>query len=187
MSRIAYILSFILVTTLMGNALAEDKALSAEVAPKSTALPLKIGVLDWQALKTKSPQAEKAMKRLEKEFKGRKEGIEEKQKAFETKYEKFQRDKEVMAEAERVKAERELNRMQQEMRGLQEEFQSDVMARQREEMEKFLAIVNEVVEKFSKQNSYDAIFTQEVTLYSSDKVDVTPAILEKLKQEKQGQ
>lgn len=165
---------------------AEKDAKAKEVGVATTTPALKIGVLDWQLLAAKSPQADMAGKRLEKEFKGRKEAFVEKQKQFEAKHEKLQRDKEVMSEAERVKAERELGKLQQDLRTLQEENQADYASRHREEMDKFLNIVKEVLDKYAVQEKFDVILPQDATLYVADRVDVTAIILEKLKQEKKG-
>jgi len=159
-------------------------ASAAEEKKAASAAELSIGTLDWQSLLTKAPQAEKASKRLEKEFKARKEGIDEKQKTLETKIDKFQRDKDAMAATERTKAERELGKMQQDLRDQQEEFQNDYVGRQREEMDKFLSVVKDVVQKYAKEHHFDLILPQETTMYASEKINLTAAILEKLKQEK---
>lgn len=170
-----------------GTALADQKAAKAAVAPeKEAAVSFKVGVLDWQLLAAKSPQADSAGKRLEKEFKSRKDAFVEKQKQLETKHEKLQRDKEVMSEAERTKSERELMKLQQDLRTIQEENQSDYATRHREEMDKFLNVVKEVVDKYAVQEKFDLILPQDATLYVSDRMDITPVILEKLKHEKKG-
>src|SRR5438067_215544 len=72
---------------------------------ETSSLPTKIGVLDWQQLLAKAPQAEEAGKRLEKEFQTPKDNLMKKQKDFQAKQEKLGRDKDVMSEAERKKVE----------------------------------------------------------------------------------
>jgi len=156
-------------------------------ASDKTAAPLKLGVLDWQQLVAKSPQAEMAGKRLEKEFKGRKDTFMAKQKDYEAKQEKLQRDKDIMSEIERTKAERELTKLQQELRNLQEENQSDYSIRHREEMDKFLNIVKSIVDEYSKKEQYDVILPQDTTLFAADRVDITQNILDKLKADKKSQ
>lgn len=178
MRKLAFLTTLILVAAVPSMAIAEkDK----KEATPSTAKALKIGVLDWQLLVAKSPQAEQAGKRLEKEFKERKDTFLEKQKQLEAKHEKFQRDKDIMADAERVKAEREITKLQQDLRNLQEENQADYAARHREEMDKFLNTVKNVVDDYAKKEQFDLILPQDTTLFTAERIDITAAILDKLK------
>ena len=183
MKKRTFITALILVAALPNISLAASEKNKKETVAAVASAP-KIGILDWQLLVAKSPQAEQAGKRLEKEFKERKETFLEKQKQLETKHEKFQRDKDIMAEAERVKAERELTKLQQDLRNLQEENQADYSARHREEMDKFLNTVKAVVDEYAKKEQFDLILPQDTTLFTADRMDITTAILEKLKSEK---
>jgi outer membrane protein len=162
---------------------AEKDKKENSVKEKSTPA-IKVGVLDWQMLIAKSPQAEQAGKRLEKEFKDRKDTFMDKQKQLETKNEKFQRDKDIMADAERVKAERELSKLQQDLRNLQEENQADYAVRHREEMDKFLNLVKSIVDEYAKKEHFDLILPLDTTLFAAERIDITMAILEKLKADK---
>lgn len=140
----------------------------------------KIGVLDWQQLLAKAPQAEDAGKRLEKEFQGQKDRLVNKQKEYQTKREKLQRDKDVMSAQEKSKKEKELLKLEQDVRRLDEELRSDYTTRQREEMDDFIKIVKDIVDKFAQEEAYDMVVLQEATLYISERVDITEKILEKL-------
>lgn len=142
--------------------------------------PLKVGVLDWQQLLTKAPQAEEAGKRLEKEFQGRKDKLVSKQKDFQTKQEKLQRDRDVMSEAERTKSEKELTKLQQDLRHLDEELRSDYTTRHREEMDEFINLVRDVVSKVAAEEKYDLVLPQEATLFMAERIDVTEKVLQKL-------
>ncbi|MEY3183009.1 MAG: hypothetical protein RLZ35_994 [Pseudomonadota bacterium] len=184
MRKLTALTTLLVVAALPNISIAGDK--EKKDSPVSVTKALKIGVLDWQLLVAKSPQAEQAGKRLEKEFKERKEVFLEKQKQLEKKHEQFQRNKDIMAEAERVKAERELTKLQQDLRNLQEENQADYTARHREEMEKFLSTVKSIVDAYGKEEQFDLILPQDTTLFSADRIDVTNTILEKLKADKKG-
>lgn len=146
--------------------------------------PTKIGVLDWNELLMKAPQAEEAAKRLEKEFQGRKDALIAKQKTFQTKQEKLTRDKDVMAAGERKEIENELANLQQDVRHLNEKLGSDYNARQREEMDDFLSIVRKEVDAFAKDNEYRLVIPKDATIYTADSIDVTDTILESLKKAK---
>lgn len=142
--------------------------------------PIKIGVLDWQLLSSKAPQAQEASKRLEKEFQDRKDKFIGKQKEFQSSQEKLQKDKDVMSEAERSKLEKNLAKMQQDLRHMDEELRSDYTARYREEMDNFISVVREVVDKLAQEEKYDLVLPQETTLFMADRIDVTEKVLQRL-------
>ncbi len=149
--------------------------------PETPSLPTKIGVLDWQQLLSKAPQAEEAGKRLEQEFKTPKDNLLKKQKDFQAKQEKLGRDKDVMSEAERKKLENELTKMQQDLRRQDEELRSDYTARHQEEMGDFLKVVREVVDTLAKEKKFDLVLPQDATIYMAERVNVTDDVLESLR------
>lgn len=158
-------------------------ALSSSVAfanPTEIAPANKIGILDWEKLLTESPQAKEAKTRLDKDFQGRKDKLYSTQKDYQSKQERLQRDREILSEAEKMKLDKELNKIQQELRHMDEEFRSDYTASHREEMDKFVAIVREVVEKLAKEEKYDLVIPQEATLYMDNRIDVTDKVLQRL-------
>lgn len=161
-------------------ALAASDAQTSTPAKESTGSHAKIGVLDWQQLLTKAPQAEEAGKRLEKEFQARKDKLINKQKDFQAKQEKIQRDRDTMSDAERSKSEKELTKLQQDLRHMDEELRSDYTARHREEMDDFIKIVREVVDKLAAEEKYDLVLPQEATLFMNERIDVTEKVLQRL-------
>ena len=162
-------------------ALAAAEATAAkDSAAAATAASMKIGVLDWQQLLTKAPQAEEAAKRLEKEFQGPKTTLMNKKKEFDAKQEKLQRDRDTMSAAELSKSEKDLTKLQQDLRHLDEELRSDYTARQREEMDEFIKIVREVVDKLAADEEINLVLPQEATLFINERIDVTEQVLKRL-------
>lgn len=139
-----------------------------------------IGVLDWQVLLAKAPQADAAGKRLEKEFEKPKNDLINKQKEFQSKREKMQRDADTLSSAEKTKREKELVKMEQDLRRLDEELRSDYTARHREEMDNFIKTVKDVVDKLAEEQKYDVVLPQEATLYVADRINITAKVLERL-------
>jgi len=142
--------------------------------------PLKVGVIDWQPLLTKSPQSEEASSRLENEFKEPKASLIKKQKEFQAKQEKLQRDKDTMSDVERGKGEKELAKMGQDYRRMEEEFRSNLQERQKVEMDDFMKAVREVVDKIAVEEKYDLVIPQDGLLYIADRIDITDKVLEGL-------
>lgn len=146
----------------------------------AAAADAQIGVLDWQQLLTKAPQAEEAGKRLEKEFQAPKDKLVNKQKEFQTKRDKWQRDKDAMSATERGKKEKDLAKLEQELRRMDEELRSDYTNRHREEMDDFIKLVREAVDKLAKEDKFDLVIPQEATLYVADRIDITEKVLNRL-------
>ena len=169
-----YLIRFFLLTACITLVSALTTVLASEAST------VKVGVLDWQQLFSKAPQAEEAGKRLEKEFQGAKDRLINKQKEFQTKRDKLQRDKDVMSAHERAKKEKELAKMEQDLRRMDEELRSDYTTRHREETDDFVKTVREIVENFAADQKYDLVLPQEATIYVSDRVDITDTILTKL-------
>jgi outer membrane protein len=161
-------------------------AIAAEATAKEATTPnlTKIGVLDWQQLLTKAPQAEEAGKRLEKEFQARKDKLMDMQKKFQSEQEKLARDRATMSDNERGKSEKNITKLQQDLRHLDEELRSDYTARHREEMDEFIKIVREVVDKLAAEEKYDLVLPQEATLFMNERIDVTEKVLQRLSKAK---
>ncbi len=172
MNKFISVLGLLLGLSLSSVALGAADAVAA-TAPK-------LGVLDWQRLVSTAPQAKEAGKRLEAEFQGVSQKLTEKQNDFQAKRSKMQRDKDVLSVAERAKKEKELTKLEQDIRRMDEELRAETTTRHREEMDDFLRLVREVVEKLGQEQGYDAIFSQEVMAYYAERIDITDMILERL-------
>lgn len=173
MKHFIRLLSLVLSLSLGSTLVFAETVQSAENAAK-------LGVLDWQRLVSTAPQAKEAAKRLETEFQGPSQKLNDKQNDFQAKRTKLQRDRDVLSASERAKKEKEVAKLEQEIRRLDEELRAETTTRHREEMDDFLRVVREVVEKFGQEKQYDAIFSQEVMAYFSDRVDITDQILDRL-------
>ncbi|MDB6096828.1 MAG: outer membrane protein OmpH [Francisellaceae bacterium] len=140
-----------------------------------------IGVLDIEEILTKSPQAERASKTLEKEFTGRKEKLVSKHEAWQEKQKKITRDKDILSKADKEKAEKEIAKLQTELRDLEEEFRNDYNTRNREEIENLSKIVKEVVNNVAKDEKIDAVFSSQTAIYVGPNADVTQKVMAALK------
>ncbi len=183
-----HLMRLINLALVLGTTVAVAAPATAAVEPaaqttstETSGSPLKIGVMDWQLLLTKAPQAEEASKRLEKEFQTPQENLNKKKKDFQAKQEKLGRDKDVLSEAERKKLEIELTKMQQDLRRMDEELRSDHATRQQEEMADFLKVVREVVDGIAKEKKIDLVLPNDVTIYVDNRVNVTDDVLESLR------
>lgn len=140
----------------------------------------KIGVVNAAVVLDKSPQKEKALARLEKEFLSRSKSLEKKHKALLSKQDKLLKDGAVMGATERQAAERKILTEQRELKRLQDEYSEDLSIRRNEELRKLEQEIAQTIVDLAKKESYDLVVYQGV-IYASEKIDLTDKVLEVLK------
>jgi len=140
---------------------------------------LKIGVVNIGAVLEKAPQAEKAKKRLEQEFKPRDTQLVNQQKDIQVMQEKLKKDASVMGESQRNKLEVELQDKIRDAKRSQQEFSEDFNARRNDELGKLQRRIVEAIKAIAKDQEFDLILTDGV-IYSSPQMDITSQLQQKL-------
>lgn len=140
---------------------------------------LKIGVVNVARVLEKAPQAEKAQKRMEKEFSPRKKHLDAQVKEIKKLDEKLARDASVMGESERRKLERDILAKKREAKRTQQEISEDFNMRRNEELGKLQRRILEAVRALAKDEKYDLLLTDGV-IYNSQQIDVTEQVQKKL-------
>jgi outer membrane protein len=140
----------------------------------------KIGVVNAPRVLEQAPQADAARKKLEKEFATRDRDLVAAQKDLKGLEDRMQKDGAIMSEAERARVERDILNKRRELKRETTEFQEDVNFRRNEEMAKIQTQIAEAIIALSKEQGFDMVLGTGV-VYASEKVDVTDAIIERLK------
>ena len=140
----------------------------------------KIGVVNVQQVLTSIPQTEAATKKLEKEFGSRDRAIGKDNKELESLADRLKKDGAIMSEAERVRVERDITTKQRDLKRKAEEFQEDLNFRRNEEMQAIQKKIAANVRDYAKENAYDFILVNSA-VYFSDRVNITDAIIERMK------
>jgi outer membrane protein len=140
---------------------------------------LKVGVVNIPAVLEKAPQAEKAKKRLEQEFKPRDNQLVSQQKDIQALQEKLKKDASVMGESQRNKVENELQNKIRDAKRAQQEFSEDFNARRNDELGKLQKRIVESIRAIAKDQEFDLILTDGV-IYSSPQMDITSQLQQKL-------
>ena len=148
----------------------------------TAAAEIKIGIVNPAVLLEKSPQAEAARKRLEREFAPRDRELVRRQKELRKLEERLARDGAVMSEAERRKLEREIRSRRRDIKRAQDEFREDFNIRRNEEFGKLQRQVYRAIVSLAKEEKYDLILGDGV-LYAGKKVDITNRVLQRLKED----
>ncbi len=140
---------------------------------------LKIGFVNIPAVLEKAPQAEKAKKRLEKEFSPRDKQLVTQQKEIQNLEEKMTRDSSVMGESERRNLEKDILNKKRDAKRAQQEFSEDFNLRRNDELGKLQRRIVEVIREIAKDQNFDLLLTDGV-IYASEQIDVTSQVQEKL-------
>jgi len=142
----------------------------------------KIGAVNANRILQESPQAEAAIKMLEKEFSPRDKSLVAAQKKIKALEDKFNKDRAIMSEQERSKLERELVAQKRDLKRNQDEFREDLNFRRNEEFGKIQKRVVVAIQKIAKENNYDVILGEGV-IFASTKVDISGLVIDYLKKE----
>jgi len=140
---------------------------------------LKVGFVNIPAVLEKAPQAEKAKKRLEKEFSPRDKQLVAQQKEIQSLDEKLTKDAAVMGESARVNLEKDILNKKRDAKRAQQEFSEDFNVRRNEELGKLQRRIVEAIREIAKDQNFDLLLTDGV-IYASDKIDVTSQVQQKL-------
>lgn len=152
------------------------------ISPAVNAADLKIGFIDAERINRESVPAERATKKLEKEFAPREQElrkIEQQAKALQAQLEK---DGLTMSETERRNKEQELGRQSREFQRLQREFREDLNLRRNEELSALFERANKVIKQIAESEKYDLIIQEAV--YRSPRIDITEKVLKALSSDK---
>ena len=139
----------------------------------------KIGFVDVEKLSESAPQIRSAQMKMDAEFGSREKQIIALQREIEALEEALARDGAVMSDTERSKKEREILGKRRDGKRVQDEFRDDINIRRNEILRKVNTEIGKAIEEYAKKNGYDLILAQGV-MYSSNKVDITAAVLKKL-------
>ncbi|MDD3517243.1 MAG: OmpH family outer membrane protein [Chromatiales bacterium] len=157
--------------------------LSLLLASLSTAVAAetKIGFVNINRLIEQAPQAEAASKGLEREFSPRNAELTTERDALRQMQQRLERDGDVMPADKRADLERDFRNRSREFKRAQEMFTEDLNARRNEEIAKVQRLIFNAILELAEQEQYDLIVTESV-LFASTRIDLTPRILERLKQ-----
>ncbi len=144
------------------------------------AAELKIGVVNAAMVLDKSPQKERALARLEKEFSARSKSLERKVKDLRARQAKLAKDAAILSADERKAKERSILSEQRELKRLGDEYSEDLSIRRNEELRKLEKDIAKTIIEVAKKESYDLVLYQGV-IHASKSINITDKVLEILK------
>ena len=142
------------------------------------AAELKIGFIDADRINRESVPAERATKKLEKEFAPREQDLRKLEQQIKSLQGHLEKDGLTMSESERRTKEQELGRQTREFQRMQREFREDLNLRRNEELAALFERANKVIRQIAEAEKFDLILQEAV--YRSPRIDITEKVLKAL-------
>ncbi len=152
------------------------------LAAQAQAADLKIGFIDAERINRESVPAERATKKLEKEFAPREQELRKMDQQIKTLQAQLEKDSLTMSETDRRNKEQELGRMTREFQRLQREFREDLNLRRNEELAALFERANKVIKQIAEADKFDLILQEAV--YRNPRIDITDKVLKALAADK---
>ena len=143
----------------------------------------KIAYVDANVLVEQSPQSRQVEQELEAAFAGRQDELRGRIEKFRAANEDFEKNALLLSEEERAAKARELQAEQREIQRTQRDFREDLEAERQRRIRELETLISAVVLEVSRSGGYDLVVQQAV--YASPDIDITAAVLERLKQHAQ--
>ena len=154
----------------------------AQAAQATPGAELKIGFIDADRINRESVPAERATKKLEKEFAPREQELRRIEGQIKSLQGQLEKDGLTMSDSDRRTKETELGRQTREYQRLQREFREDLNLRRNEELAALFERANRVIKQVAESEKYDLIVQEAV--YRSPRIDITEKVLKALASEK---
>lgn len=145
---------------------------------------LKIGYVDVVKVIEQAPQAKPAQERLDAEFEPRNKKLVDMREKIKTLEQELEKNTLVLRQPERQSKEKELFIIKRNVRRETQQFREDYNMRRNEELAAVQKVVYKTIIDIAKKRKFDLIL-HGGTIYTSDKIDITGVVLEKLRRKLQ--
>lgn len=146
------------------------------------AADLKIGFVDAERIRRESGPAQKAQKKLEKEFAERDKELQKVAKQVKDLQSSLEKDAVTMSESDKRNKEAELARLNREFQRVQREFREDLNLRKNEELGGIIERADKAIKSIAEAEKFDLIVQEAV--FRSSRIDITDKVIKALSAEK---
>jgi len=140
-----------------------------------------VGFVDVNRVMEQSPQARNVSERLQGEFEPAQAEMRDRQQRMQTIQSRLERDADVMSDDERRELESEFRDLQRSLQRMQNDLAEDFNARRNEALSNLQRLIMTEVQEYARANDLDLVVGEGV-FYASSSVDITDAVLERLRQ-----
>ena len=139
---------------------------------------LKIGFVNTERIFREAGPAQKAQKKLEKEFAQRDAELQKMAKQARDLQSALEKESVTLSEADKGKKERDLATVNRDFQRMQREFREDLNVRRNEELASVQERANKVIKEIADGEKFDLIVQDAV--FASPKIDITEKVLKAL-------
>ncbi len=140
---------------------------------------IKMGVVNVGKIMEKAPQADQAIKNLEREFAPRDKELRRTTERLLALEDELKKNAAIMSEAERKRKERQLITGRRELKRSKDEWREDLALRRNEELGKLQRKILQAIDSLAKAEKFDVVLGEGV-IFARDTVDITDKVLRKL-------
>ncbi len=148
------------------------------MAVPAVATDIRIGFVNTEHVLRESASAQRAAKKLEKEFAAREQEIQRKIKQIREQQTALEKDSLTLSETERTKRQRDLAALAREVESEKRAFREDLGQRRSEELVAFQERARKIILEIAEKEKFDLIV--ENAVYASLRVDITPRVIKAL-------
>lgn len=153
-------------------------ALLASASWAAQAVELKIGFVNRDRILAEAAPAQRAQKKLEKEFANRDADLQKMAKQAQALQTQLEKESVTLSETDKRNKERDLANLNRDFQRAQREFREDLNLRRNEELAAVLERVNKVIQQIAEQEKFDLILQEAV--FISPRIDITDRVLKAL-------
>ena len=150
----------------------------------SAAGAAKIGYVDMKRLLDNAPQVIETRARLEKEFAARDVQLKADEAKLAEQEKRYARDAAILAKADAEKLAAEIDALKRGTKRARDQLREELSTRTQDELSKRWPEIYDTVLEYAREQGYDLV-VQAPVLYASPSIDITDAVLERLKRQAQ--
>jgi outer membrane protein len=143
----------------------------------------KIGYVDLKRLLDNAPQMLDSRAKLQQEFSGRDNALKTDEAKLTALQQKYDRDASIMAKADAEALKRQIDTLDRANKRTRETLRADLNTRATAERDRIWQQINDSVIEYARAQGFDLIVPSPV-VYASARIDITDAVLDKLRQTK---
>ena len=149
-------------------------------APAQAAAP-RIGYIDVKRLIDTAPQFIESKGRLEREFARQNAQIAADDTKLTALKQRYERDSAIMTRENAEALKREIDATERDNKRRRDETRTEYNSRGADEVNRNLRLINDTAIEFARTQGYDMVVGSQAVLYASPRVDITDAVLQRLK------
>ena len=142
----------------------------------------RIGYVDMKRLLDQAPQVQQAHDRLQSEFAGRDKALKQEEDHLAALRASLASDRDSLDSTQLADRQKEIDVLAGSVRRARERMQQDLKQRSSQELDNSWQTISNAAVEYARSHGYDLLLPSPV-IYASPKVDITDAVLQKLRQE----